>query len=44
MAKHFSVNSFGKFLIWHEASRWVGEQASGFLPSDTAAMAGNDTL
>ena len=28
MVKHFLVNSRGKFLIWHEARRWEGEEVS----------------
>ena len=33
-SKHISVNSHGKFLSWHEESRWAGDQASGFILSD----------
>ena len=33
-AKHFSVNSRGKFLSWHETRMQAGKQASGFLFSD----------
>ena len=33
-AKHFSVNSRGKFLSWLEAWRQGGEEATGFLPTD----------